>query len=111
MLNRILLAIARAVLERVLSDLLAQFNVVREQAHAPVQNIIQQVTGGIWRGKGADAFVDQLTSMIIPDIAKVSDTITVTRSNVARARDIIDQADERVSQLVKSRLDDTFTFY
>jgi len=106
-----LLRLARAVLENVLSQMAQQFNIVQEQALNPTKTIVQSVVGGVWIGKGADAFVDELTSQCIPGIGQVADQINTMRTNITIARDTIEHADEEVDRMVRSRLFDAFEFY
>lgn len=106
-----LLRMARMVLDNVLSRLTEQFNVVQEMAMNPMRAIVQQVVGGAWKGTGADAFVEEVNSMMIPNVGRVGDTITTMTSNLQQARDIMDRADEAVEQLVRARLTDQFRFY
>lgn len=111
MISNVLLRLARQVVESVLSQLLQQNNIVQNMALAPMRAIVQQVVGGVWRGDGADAFVSEVTQMMIPGVGRVSDTITKLNSNVRFAQDTITQADQKVNRLVQSRLTDTFNFF
>jgi len=106
-----LLRLARAVLDGVLSQMFQQFNTVTEQAINPLKAIVQSVMGGVWIGKGADAFVEELSSLAIPGVGQVADHIHTLHHNIITARDIIERADEEVSRLVHSRLFDAFEFY
>lgn len=107
----LLLRVARAVLENVISQMAQQFGVIQEQALNPAKTIVQSVVGGVWIGKGADAFVNELTSECIPGIGQIADQINAMRLNVTTARDIIERADEEVERMVRSRLFDAFEFY
>jgi uncharacterized protein YukE len=106
-----LLRLARAVLDSVLKGLMDQLNIVEEFAMAPMKAIIQQVVGGVWKGQGADAFVEEVQSLMIPNVGTIKEQITTTYANLEYARDVIDRADEEVAGLVKSRLFDAFNFY
>lgn len=106
-----LIRLARQILENVLSQLTQQLNVVQDQALSPMRTMIQMVTDGIWRGEGANAFVDEVSSLMIPGVGRVADEITSMSNNLQYARDVIDRADEEVNSLVGSRLDDVFNFY
>jgi len=109
--QKLLIRLARKVLDNVLSQLMQQFNVVQDQALAPMRSFIQAVTGGIWIGNGANAFVEEVSSLMIPGVGKVSEQITTMHGNLGKARDIIDRADEEVDRLVKGRIFDSFGFY
>ncbi|MBP8251183.1 MAG: hypothetical protein KAX40_02380 [Herpetosiphon sp.] len=106
-----LLRLAYKVLEGVMSQLMQQFNVVQEQALSPIRMIVQQVTGGIWKGDGANAFVEEVSSLMIPGIGRVGNSIQSFHSNLGSARDIIQRADSELNRLVQSRLVDVFKFY
>ena len=106
-----LLRLARAVLENVLSQITQQFNAVQEQAINPLKMIVEAVVGGVWIGKGADAFVEEVSNLAIPGVTQVADQISTMRNNITAARDIIERADEEVDRMVRSRLFDSFEFY
>ena len=106
-----LLRLALQAVETVLSQLAQQINTVQEMALAPMRAMIQQVTGGIWIGDGANAFVDEVTSLMIPDVTHITENITQFSNNLRSARELIQKADEEVDQLVQSRLVDVFEFF
>lgn len=111
LVKRALMRMARAILDNVLGQLLQQFNVIQEQALSPLRMIVQQVQGGVWRGAGADAFVNELSTLMIPGVGQVGDQVTTFSNNLQFARDVIDRADEAAERLVRSRLFDAFKFY
>lgn len=111
MLGSLLFRFARKVVEGVLSQLTQQLNVVQELAMAPMRAMIQQVLGGVWRGEGANAFVQEVSTMMIPGVGRVAQTITGLSQNIQHAQNVIDRADEEVSKIVKSKLFDTFKFF
>ncbi len=98
----VLLRFARQVVQNVLSQLTQQFNIVQEQAYSPMQAMIQQVTDGMWVGKGADAFVEEVSSLMMPGVGKIGDGINTFSKNIQNAIDVMDAADEQVSGLVNS---------
>ena len=97
-----LIRFARQVVQNVMSQLMQQFNVVQEQAFSPMQAMVQQVTDGVWIGKGADAFVEEVSSIMMPGVGKIGDGISVLSKNIQNAMDVMDQADEQVSGIVNS---------
>lgn len=107
MFREFLIRMARAILQRVLGELVQVLNVVREQALAPMRMMVQQVTGGIWVGQGANAFVEEVSSLMIPGIGRVMDQVTTMSTNLRRAQEIIDQADQRAQSMANS-LGDVF---
>lgn len=103
-----LIRLARAVLRSVTTQLFQQFDVVEDQALTPLRGMVRDVTGGIWRGAGADAFVEEVSSLMIPGIGVVGENITSINRNIQRAIDVMDRADTEVSTKVKN-LDDVFS--
>lgn len=101
----------RKVVEGILSQLMQQLNIVQELAMAPMRAMIQQVVGGVWRGEGANAFVQEVSSLMIPGVGRVADTITTLNRNLQFAQNAIDRADEEVSKIVKSKIHETFQFF
>lgn len=109
--NSLLIKLARAVLQSVMSQVANQLKVIQEQVLAPSRSTIQIVVDGVWRGKGADAFVEELSSVMIPGVGLIGDKITELSNNVNNACEIIDRADESVDRLVRTKLYDAFDFY
>lgn len=97
-----LLRFARQVVQNVLSQLMQQFNVIQEQAYSPMQAMVQQVTDGVWIGKGADAFVEEVSSIMMPGVGKIGDGINQYSKNIQNAMDVMDRADQQVNGFVNS---------
>jgi uncharacterized protein YukE len=106
-----LMRFARKVVEGILSQLTQQLNVVQELAMAPMRAMIGQVTGGVWRGEGANAFVQEVSNLMIPGVGRVAETITGLNANIRFAQNVMDRADEEVDRLVKSKIFDAFQFF
>lgn len=100
-----LLRFARQVVANVLSQLTQQLNIVQQQAMAPMRQMIQQVVGGVWVGDGADAFVQEVSSLMIPGVGKVGENITTLQSNINRAIEVMDRADQQVNNMVRGLAD------
>ncbi len=103
-----LLRFARQVVQNILGQLMQQFNVVQEQALSPMRAMVQQVTGGVWIGEGANAFVEEVSSLMIPGVGKVGEHITTMQRNLNHAVETMDQADSQVTGLVNG-LSDVFS--
>lgn len=107
----ILMRLARKLLQSALNQLQKQFKVVDEQVLNPINKIVDIVSGGAWIGEGANAFMEEINSLVIPKVTSIGTEIDVTKTLVTKAEDIIVRVDERVSQLVNSKLTDAFKFY
>jgi len=104
-IKKALLRFARKVVEGIMSQLMQQFNVVQEQALAPMRLMVQQVMGGIWVGDGANAFVDEVSSLMIPGVGRVADNIGSLHKNLQHACDVVDQADSLVQGKINGLAD------
>jgi len=102
-----LIRMARQVVQNVSSQLTQQVNIIQNQALQPMRMMVQQVMGGIWIGEGANAFVEEVSSLMIPGVGQVIDQVTITNQNLNRAVEVIDEADKKVQGMVNS-LSDVF---
>jgi hypothetical protein len=96
-----LLRFAAQVVQTVMGQFTQQLNVVAEQALNPLQSVVQIVTGGAWRGVGADAFVQEVSSLAIPGVGIVGEQIRTFQNNLHRASEIMIQADNQANQAVQ----------
>ncbi|HID51612.1 MAG TPA: hypothetical protein EYP41_06210 [Anaerolineae bacterium] len=101
-MTSILLRFARQVVQNVLSQLTQQFNLIQEQAYSPMQAMVQQVMDGVWVGKGADAFVEEVSSLMMPGVGKIGEGINTYSKNIQNAMDVMDRADEQVAGIVNA---------
>lgn len=106
-----LLRVAKIVVDSVLTQLTQQQNIVQQLAIAPMNAMVQQVVGGVWIGKGADKFVQEVTQALIPTTKSVDTTIGTMARNIIFARDRIERADQDVIRLIKGRVFDAFKFF
>ncbi|MFN8455173.1 MAG: hypothetical protein U0401_10990 [Anaerolineae bacterium] len=103
--KKALIRLARKVVQGVMSSLMQQLNVVQEQALAPMRKMVQAVVGGIWIGDGANAFVEEVNSLVIPGVGQVGEHISTVHKNLQHACDVIDQADAQVTSKVNGLAD------
>lgn len=100
-----LIRFARKIVQNVLSQLMKNLNVVQEQAFSPMQAMVSTVMDGAWTGKGADAFVDEVSNLMMPGVGRIGEGITTYSSNIQNAIDVIDRADEQVNSFVNGLAD------
>jgi uncharacterized protein YukE len=103
----LLLKVAKMVVQQVLQGLNQQLNVVTEQAYNPMQAALEEVTSGVWRGVGADAFVEEVSSLHMPGVGLIGDQIRSFSSNLQRAQEIMEEADKSANQQVRN-IDEIF---
>jgi hypothetical protein len=89
-----ILRFAQEIVESIRSGLVQQTGIVQEQALSPLNAILQQVIGTQWIGQGADAFAEELSSIMIPDIGRVTDNIGWLNAGLGQAAELISAADK-----------------
>lgn len=94
-----MLRIARAVLQSVIQRMTEQINIMDQQAKSPINQMIQEVAGGsIWRGKGAQAFQDEMFKAV-SSLTRIIGASERYRNNIQRAADTVDAADVKCRSL------------
>ncbi len=83
---------------------------VEQLAMIPIKAIIQEVLGGVWKGKGADAFLEEVNNISIPGVDQVSQHLSTLREKVRFAEEVIDRADEEATRRTKDGTE-CFLFY
>lgn len=102
MIKRILLKIARAILNEVLGQIGQQINVLESTVRSPIQAMVNEVVGGIWTGRGADAFVQECSNLFIPETQGIVQSCNVMAVSINRAADILDNADKQARGMVNN---------
>lgn len=102
-----LLKIARAAVDMVTNQISQQLNTVTSQVQSPLQAMVNEIAGGAWVGDGADKFVEELTSLALPNTGRIMESCTTTLGSIQRSVEIIDRADTQVRGIVDD-LDNTF---
>jgi hypothetical protein len=91
-----------AGVDAVVNVLLRQQNILQEQVQGTLRAIIGQVTGGVWVGAGADAFVRELQTEFLPLSASLDNGIGQMVQSVRSAQEIVEQADNQATQVVEA---------
>lgn len=105
--KKALIRLAKKVLQGILSQLTQQFSIVQDQALSPMRAIVQEVVGGVWIGEGANAFVEEINSLMIPGVGQVCDNITFCHSGLQFAQETMERADQEVNNKINA-LGDVF---
>jgi hypothetical protein len=83
----------------VISQVVQQSNMVDEVAGG-IRNGMQPIMGGAWVGEGANAFIDEVNTRLIPQIMQLVASIAGFGGSITSALDIISQADNEVGGIV-----------
>lgn len=100
-----LIQFARAVVEQVKQQIMQQQNVIADQVQQTIQGFVNQIMGGIWIGKDADAFADEVANRVMSEIAQILGAVAGIHTSVTNATDALDQGDQQAQQIVESLAD------
>lgn len=98
--KRALMKIAKGVVNQVLGQLGQQMTVLQDLVQSPIQAMVNEVVGGIWVGQGANAFVEECSTLFIPGAEQIHGSINVISGGINSALDIMDAADSKAQSIV-----------
>ena len=104
------LSVVKEVLSTVTSMINSQVQAVLEQVTNPIKQMVQSVANGIWTGNGANAFVDEMQNLVIPNLDSLGGSIENIGQSINKALDIFDQADDAISGIING-IGDVFNFF
>lgn len=76
----------------IVSQIMSQINIVQQSITAPLRSWVGQVTSGIWVGDGANKFVEEMTSQVIPQLASIMTINTNFANSIKKTLDTLQQA-------------------
>ena len=80
-------------------------NQVTQEITSPLRAMVQQVTGGVWKGDGADRFVNEMNSMVIPSLLSIVGINTSFIGALQRSTEIFQQADKMATSKANELVD------
>lgn len=72
---------------------------------SPLRAMVQQVSGGIWKGDGADRFVNEMNSLILPGLTSIVGVNTSFIGALQKSTDIFRQADKMATSKANELVD------
>ncbi len=76
----------------VANQILQQVRVIQDAVTSPLRALVQQVTGGIWKGDGSVRFVNEMTNEVIPMLVNIMNVNTSFASAIKKSQDRMNQA-------------------
>lgn len=93
------------VVEGAISQIINQAKIIEDAVTNPLKTIVSQVTGGIWKGDGADRFAQEMSSEVIPSLVNIMNVnqnyATAIRNSVERMK----QAEQQAAKSAQTLLD------
>ena len=100
-----LIRIARSIVRGIITMIKSQANIIQLIVTAPLRAMVNQVTGGIWKGDGATRFVNEMTSDVIPALVNIADVNMNFGSQIEKALERMDQAEQAAKNQVQPLYD------
>jgi hypothetical protein len=89
----------------VIKQILGQSGMLGDLVMAPIRAIVQQVLGGIWKGNGADKFVNDMTQNILPKLNNLSQGNQNYGNSLQKASDTMIQSFQQANNVAQGLFD------
>ena len=93
------------LVNNVINQVLQQVNIIQNAVTSPLRAIINQVTGGIWKGDGANRFVQEMTSEVIPMLVNIMGFNTNFANAIKKSQDTMQQAVNQATSQAQTLMD------
>ena len=104
MIGRII-RIAKSIVRNLIKQIMAQVNIIQSMVTYPIRAIVNQVTGGIWKGNGADRFVAEMTSQVIPSLTNIMTVGSNFSKQIEKGLNAMEQAEQKAKGLAGQLFD------
>jgi uncharacterized protein YukE len=102
-LSKLLMAAAQVV--GVVGTINRLMNSIVNQVTNPLNNWVNHVVGGVWKGDGATRFVEEMKSLVIPQLSNLAVSIGSTGTQVNKAMETINNADNQAGKIAGALMD------
>jgi hypothetical protein len=89
----------------VINQILQQVNIIQDAVTSPLKGLVQQVTGGIWKGDGSVRFVNEMTSEVIPMLVNIMGFNTNYANAIKKSQDRMQQAVKQATAQAQTLFD------
>jgi hypothetical protein len=93
------------VVSGIVSNILSQFSFIQDLITAPLRAMIAQVLGGVWKGDGANKFVNEMTQEVIPMLASILTGGTSFANNIKKSQDHMAEGFQQASSIAQTLFD------
>jgi len=76
----------------IINQVLQQVNIIQDAVTSPLRAMVGQVMSGTWRGDGANKFVNEMTSEVIPMLVNIMSINTNFANAIKKSQDRMNQA-------------------
>lgn len=105
-----IIKITRSAVRGIVNNIRRHMSQLETEIVGPFREIVGQVQGGIWKGKGADKFVEWMTTEAIAMLLSIIGLNMSFGDTLLRSLDRMDEAEKTAMSLVQP-LFDQFNFF
>jgi hypothetical protein len=89
----------------VINQIMKQINVIQDAVTAPLRSLVNEVMGGIWKGDGANRFVQEMMSEVIPMLVNIMGFGTNYANAISKAQNRMNQAINQATSKAQTLFD------
>jgi hypothetical protein len=93
------------LVNNIISQVMQQGNIIQDAVTSPLRAIVNQVMAGIWKGNGAERFVAEMNSEVIPMLVNIMGVNTSFANSIKRMQDRMEQAERQASSQAQTLFD------
>ena len=93
------------MVEEVIGGWLKQATQFQQVVLDPINGLVDQVMGGIWKGKGAEKFVAEMKNVVIPMLASLLTIHTGWANSMRKLQETLQSATSQATSAVSGLVD------
>lgn len=109
MIGRII-KFTRSLVRSIVNNIRRYMSQLEGDVATPLSNIVADITGGVWKGQGADRFVEWMNSAVLSTLRSIIGLNMSFGDTLLKSLDRMDEAEQSAMSLVQP-LFDQFNFY
>jgi uncharacterized protein YukE len=91
----------RDAVDGIVGQIFQQVNIVQELVTEPLRRMVAAVTGGIWKGDGANRFAQEMTSLVIPSLTNLMNINNSFGNAIKKAQETMAVAMQQAQSLAQ----------
>lgn len=89
----------------VVNQILSQVNIIQDAVTAPLRSLVSAVLAGMWKGEGANRFVQEMTDEVVPMLVNIMGINTNFANAIKKSQQQMNQAVQQATSQAQSLLD------
>lgn len=90
-----ILKFARSMVSNIINQIYQQVNLIQDAVTSPLRSLVSLVLSGVWKGDGANRFVEEMTSEVIPMLVNIANINNSYADAIKKSMDRMEQAERQ----------------